>query len=384
MQINYYKTYIQTIKNAIWTTMFQEFYIDEKDILNKWAVGCAYFVSNVLKQFNLTSVWRANVEKIVSDLETKGRTHLDPTMPPQDIPVGSIIIREAHHGETYDKMHKHIGFYIWDEQAVSNNSIHFTGMRDAWYVPVQHHYTYEGTRPITAILTRDRNDPFSDRLYHYEIDIDCISSIWEENLRSQWLSDEEIFFRSWKDDWLQNGRLCWVACVLMALWFFWKSDETGGKPTFKNAIQYANSPITYTNAQTGEQKTVPCFTKETWRYHSWLVHIAEQLASQNWFSIKGSIGDFSKKTFLSLTQDLLRKNNNWEKKVMITSVTALFDTKKEKKWGHLVIVAWLDFNGHETSVIVCDPLETQKKQLPLETFLDSCSGKYFIIGTEEK
>jgi hypothetical protein len=35
MHINYYKTYLQTIKNSIGTTMFQEFYVDDKDILNQ-------------------------------------------------------------------------------------------------------------------------------------------------------------------------------------------------------------------------------------------------------------------------------------------------------------------------------------------------------------
>lgn len=358
--------------------MFQEFYIDEKDILNKWAVGCAYFVSNVLKQFNLTPVWRANVEKIVSDLEIKGRTHLDSTTPPQDIPVGSILVREAHHGETYNKMHKHIGFYIWDEQAVSNNSIHFTGLHDAWYVPVQHHYTYEGTRPITAILTRDRNDPFSERLYHYALGLTCTKGNDEDTLREHGLSQVEIDERLGKNEWLKGGKLCGPTCVLIALQYF------GITSTLKDYIAYANKTFSYTHWITGEKRTAQYFTKPTGRYHGWLISIAKELSGKKWKEIIGTIWDFTHENFLQIAQESLKKNIQWEKSVLLASVTPYFDTKKEKKWGHLVIVAWLDFNGHETSVIVCDPLEAQKKQLSLETFLDSCSGKYFIIGTEEK
>lgn len=367
--------------------MFQEFYItqengEEKDILNKGSVWCAYYVSNILKQFNLTPVGRANVDRIISDLEQKWWMHLESTTPAKHIPVWSILVRESHHWETYNKMHKHIGFYMWNEQAISNNSIHFTGMQDAWYVPVQHHYTYDWQRPLTTILTRDWSNPFANRLYHYELDIPCISSVWENNLREHWLSSDEIFFRSGQSDGLQDGRLCWVACVLMALSHLqWVRDDNTSttKHTLKDCIQYADTKITYTNAQTGEEKTVSCFTKETWRYHSWLLFILEQLAKKDNATQTGILGDFTKESFLQLAQDVFKKNISGEKTVLIASVTPHFNTTKEKKWGHLVVVVWLDYNGFETSIIVCDPLWTAKKQLPLDVFLDSCSGKYIII-----
>lgn len=383
MHINYYKTYLQTIKNSLGSTLFQEFYIDEKDILNQGAVGCAYYVSNILKQFNLTPVGRANVDRVVSDLEKKWWTHLPTTTPANNIPAGSVLVREASHGKTYNKMHKHIWFYIGDEQAISNNSIHFTGQVDAWYVPVQHHYTYNWQRPLTHILTRDRDNPFADWLYHYELPIDCIQWNDEETLRAHWLTNEEITFRLGKDDWLEDGRLCGPTSVLMSLAYF------GIPSILQEYVTFADTPITYTNAKTGQEKTVSCFTKETWWYHSWLIHIAKTLAekkateSTQGQKITASLGDFSHDSFLPLLKNVLINNLQWKKTCLITSVSPYFDVTKNPKWGHLIVVAGIDYNWYETTLIVCDPLEKIKKQLSLSQFLDSCSGKYFILQSSE-
>lgn len=355
--------------------MFQEFYINNKDILNQGSVWCAYFVSNLLKQFNLTPVGRANVDRVIVDLEKKWWSHLPVTTDAKQIPAGSILVREASHGETYNKMHKHIGFYIGDEQAISNNSIHFTGLVNAGFVPVQHHRTYNNTRNITAILSWDRDNLFADWLYHYELPMECINATNEETLQKQGLSQQEIEFRLGKNEWLKNGRLCGPTCIVMALQYF------GIDTTLQQYIPFAEEKITYINAKTGEEKTVSCFTKETWRYHSWLIHITKTLAKDN--EITSSLWDFSRDTFLPLAQEILTKNNNWEKTVLIVSVTPEFEVIEWKKWGHLVVIAWIDYNWDEMTLIICDPLSATKKQLPLQNFLDSASGKYFTISLSQ-
>jgi hypothetical protein len=380
MHINYYKTYLQTIKNSIGTTMFQEFYVDDKDILNQWSVACAYYVSNILKQFNLTPVWRANVPRVVEDLKEKWWTEIAIDTHADKIPAWSVLVWESSHGDTYNKMHHHIGFYIGNELAVSNNSIHFTNLDEAWNVPVQHHYTYNNQRQLTYIFTWDRHDIFAPRLFHYEQNIPFIWGTWEDHLASQWLSQQEIFFWSGKKEWLEYGRLCGVSCVSMALRYFGVATAT-----LKDCIDYANTPIHYITP-TGQEKSATCFVQPIGRYHSWLIHIAQNIWKKHNLTIAWTTHQWTSDDILNLLKTILVDDNAWKQQVLIASVSLWFKKKEWKQWWHLVILNGLDFNGHELSVVCLDPIGTWKWVLnqakiliPREKFLESFSGNYIIL-----
>lgn len=378
MFINYYKSYIRTIHNSIGSKIFTEFYINDTDILHTGAVACAYFVSNILKQFNLTPAGRANVVRVVEDLKIKWRTELSLDTPADQIPAWSVLVWEWSYWETYGKIHHHIWFYVWDEKAISNNSIHFTGMESEGYVPVEHHYTYENQRALTHIFSRDWNNPFADCLYHHEIDVKHICAVGDEKLAQQWLDTEEIIIRSGQKEWLQYGKLCGAACVAMAVQYF-----NTNPVTLKECIAYADTPVTYYDTKRNIEKTVTCYVAGIGRYHSGLIHMASQLANKHDITIQWSVREIARDSFLELVQECLKKNIAWEKNCIIASVTLWFDTSKEKKWGHLVLVAGLDYNGNEHSILVHDPIEHTKKQIPLIQFMESFSGNYIILEKKE-
>jgi hypothetical protein len=45
--------------------------------------------------------------------------------------------------------HKHIGFYIGNNRAISNNSVHDGG-------PAEHDWTFEGKRKVEAVLWSEK------------------------------------------------------------------------------------------------------------------------------------------------------------------------------------------------------------------------------------
>lgn len=381
MKIDYYKTYIQTIKNALGSNMFRSFFIGGKDgsrdILNDWSVSCAYFVSNILKQFNLTSVWRANVGKVIDDLHLKWRQEiavLETRNLPDNIPVGSVLVWEASYGQTYDKMHQHIGFYVWDGQAISNNSIYFTGNVEAGQVPVQHHYTYQWQRKLTHVFTWNWEELFSEWLYHYEMDIPYVSGVWEENLRIHGFDDEAIDFWLGKKENLHYGKLCGLASIVMCLRYFLQKDIL-----ISEWIIFANEQISYINSMTQEQKIVTCYTPWIGRYHSWLLAIADHIGKKYWTQITGSVHTILPEKIEDVIKDTLKQDVSWKNIAMIASVTLWFDAMKDVRWGHLVVVLWLDYNGYEHTVIVHDPAFAAKQYIPLSVFIQCFSGKYIVV-----
>lgn len=364
-----------------------QFFVDEKDILNNGSVSCAYFVSNLLKQFNLTAVWRTNVPKVMDDLLDKWWHPMNPTTDPSNIPAWSILVREWSYWETYWKIHRHIGFYMWDEKAISNNSIHFTGLADAWLVPVQHHYTYKWQRQITHIFTRPWDEMFALWLYHYELDLSHIHAIWHKDLAKEWLTDEEITFRSGDKEWMHYGKLCGVSAITIACrYILWVKPED---IRLKDCLQYANYTITYMNSKTWQEQSAQCYTPGIWRYHSWLIHIASELGIMHHHLIIWSLHSCPPEKFMYFVHTMLRNNNVnnsagniWKKEVLIASVTLHFNTTKEKKWWHLVTIAWVSYNELGLHLIIHDSIDTEKKYISRDQFRNSFSGNFIIL--EEK
>lgn len=125
--------------------MFRNFYIEtegkEIDILKDGKLSCAAFVSTVLYLNKLISNLHATVNGTEKDLLNDGWREVE------DLKSGAILIWEKKEGQD-GKMHRHIGFYIGNDEAISNDS-KVTGF------PHRHHYTYNNTRKIELIYWHD-------------------------------------------------------------------------------------------------------------------------------------------------------------------------------------------------------------------------------------
>lgn len=132
-------TYLSFIKKSIDSKLFQNAFFSfnskKTDILENGNLSCAFFVSSILKIFSQINNLHATVEGTVKDLENSGWKKLKT---PKE---GSVLVWEEKKG------HKHIGFYLGKNKAVSNSS--------KKHAPEAHHFTYNGKRKIELILFKD-------------------------------------------------------------------------------------------------------------------------------------------------------------------------------------------------------------------------------------
>ncbi|MCF7834456.1 C40 family peptidase [Candidatus Gracilibacteria bacterium] len=138
MEINLIKSYMSMIENSVGTKMFRNNFFDIDgnivDILKNGEDSCAYFVSSILKIFNLIEAVHCTVDGTIEDMKKNGRKEYKG----KNIDMGSILVWEEKNG------HKHIGFYIGNNEAISNNSI----KKEI----TKHHFEYNGKRKIEKTL----------------------------------------------------------------------------------------------------------------------------------------------------------------------------------------------------------------------------------------
>lgn len=132
--------------------LFRNFYVDKDgnklDALDNGRLSCAVLLSSILYlqnsslEFNNKPKWikfvHANVPSTVKDMEENGWYEIDKLIP------GAVIVwekRDASGSENW-----HMGFFIGDEMAVSNDS----GRGNSGFSR-KHHYTYNDTRKIEKI-----------------------------------------------------------------------------------------------------------------------------------------------------------------------------------------------------------------------------------------
>lgn len=129
--------------------MFRNFYFEvngrEKDILENGRLSCAVFVSAILYLFKLINDLHATVNSTEKDIKENGWYEIT------DLKRGAIVMWEKKLGDDDNKIHGHIGFYVGDNMAISNDS-KGTGF------PHRHHYTYNGTRKIEKIYWHSQLD----------------------------------------------------------------------------------------------------------------------------------------------------------------------------------------------------------------------------------
>ena len=141
-----YQNYLSIIKASQDSKMFRHIYVldnnKKKDILKNGELSCVYYVSCILKLFNLID------QDISPHATTSGliknmlNNDWEPT---KKLIPGNILIWE-------EKLeHQHIGFYLGKDKAISH--------RDEKRMPVIHHFTYgqdkkgRPKRKIVKILT---------------------------------------------------------------------------------------------------------------------------------------------------------------------------------------------------------------------------------------
>lgn len=112
-------THLAVIKNSVGSKMFRNLYANvdgvKKDITENGNLSCAFFASSILLMSGLIKNIHATVIGTIKDLEQSGWIE---TQEPKE---GAILVwAEKDFGE--GRKHKHIGFYIGNNIAISNSS----------------------------------------------------------------------------------------------------------------------------------------------------------------------------------------------------------------------------------------------------------------------
>lgn len=135
------------INNSIGSNSFRNFYAEvngeKRDILEDGTKSCAAFASAILLQLELIKNPHATVGGVVRDMEASGWTKIDKPK------IGCVLVWEPiEFDEELQIDIQHVGFYIGDEQAISNS------FEDR--SPQIHSWTYDGKRKITAMYWHER------------------------------------------------------------------------------------------------------------------------------------------------------------------------------------------------------------------------------------
>lgn len=132
-QILLLDSYIQFVKNSLGSNQYKNLFVEmdgEKiDILRNGELSCAIFVSSVLHQFQLIDRPHATVAGTVSALKRHDWYRIEEKR------TGCVLVWEAK--EFDSETHKHIGFFMGSETAISNSAIK--------KVPVTHDWKFKGS-----------------------------------------------------------------------------------------------------------------------------------------------------------------------------------------------------------------------------------------------
>ena len=127
-----FDTYIAVVKNSVGSKMFRNSYAKingkKTDILQNGMLSCAFFVSSILVLSKLIKEIHGTVDGTVKDLEQSGWQQIAKPK------IGSVLVWEKIDFGNKN-FHKHIGFYIGNNKAISTNS--FKKRQ-----PAVHHWTY--------------------------------------------------------------------------------------------------------------------------------------------------------------------------------------------------------------------------------------------------
>lgn len=143
-------SYLKFLINSVGSKIFKNLYAyvngTKKDILENGGLSCAFYASSVLQHFKLISDVHATVSGTIKDLMESGWREIKRPVP------GSIIVWEEKEFED-GSFHKHMGFYLEKNKAISNSTVK--------KVPAIHHWTFgqkngQPIRKVEMILWNDK------------------------------------------------------------------------------------------------------------------------------------------------------------------------------------------------------------------------------------
>lgn len=148
VQFDFFDTYIATVQNSVGSKMFKQCFAfvngAKKDIAENGVLSCALFVSSILVMFGLLKSRHATVEGALKYMQKNGWYKIKKPR------AGAVLVWEA---SAESSSHKHIGFYISKNFAISNSSNK--------NVPTRHHWTFgknniNAKRRINSIWWNDK------------------------------------------------------------------------------------------------------------------------------------------------------------------------------------------------------------------------------------
>jgi len=135
----HFDTYLAVIGNSVGSCMFKNLLVEidgvKKDATEDGWLSCAFYVSSVLLLFKYIENVHATVSSTVKDLQKSGWIKIENPVP------GSIIVWKPYGGTN---KHAHIGFYVGNNQAISNDS--------SKKYPVKYDWKFNGKREVEMIL----------------------------------------------------------------------------------------------------------------------------------------------------------------------------------------------------------------------------------------
>ncbi|MCC7303945.1 hypothetical protein IT418_00810 [bacterium] len=134
-----FKNYLKLIHNSTGTKMFRNLYVTQNgvstDITQNGLLSCALFTSTILYICKYIHDIHATVESTIKDLKQNGWTEITKPLP------GAVIVWKNHKDTAG---HSHIGFYVGNNKAISNDS-------QRGY-PRQSDWKFKGEREVEVIL----------------------------------------------------------------------------------------------------------------------------------------------------------------------------------------------------------------------------------------
>jgi hypothetical protein len=144
-------SYIAMIKGSVGSHAYRAFLVTidgvRHDAVQGGKLSCAFFVTSIVHFFKLLQEPHLTVSGTIADLKERGWKTTRTPKP------GDIIVWEPSLDHTSDEPHRHIGFFMGKNRAISNSS----KMR----MPAIHHWTFgkngkEPKRKIEMVLTHSK------------------------------------------------------------------------------------------------------------------------------------------------------------------------------------------------------------------------------------
>lgn len=136
-----FDTYLAVIQNSIGSKLFRNFYakVNDKrgDIMRNGELSCAFYVSSILALFKLIKEVHGTIDSTVKDLKKSGWKEIGKPK------IGSVLVWEKIDFGS-NNIHKHIGFFIGGNKAISNSC--------KLGYPTEHHWTFGAKRKIEMVL----------------------------------------------------------------------------------------------------------------------------------------------------------------------------------------------------------------------------------------